>query len=354
MSTFTENVEESIKNFSKMAESVRSGIENMMSMEEIRIATAEREEVYTDGKMTLYHYKPLKKSICPVPLLVTYALVNRPTMLDLQEDKSLIRNLLKEGMDIYLIDWGYPDRSDRYLTLEDYIDGYIGDAVDFIRKRHKLEKINMLGICQGGTFSCVYAALNPDRVQNLIATVTPIEFDINDGLLNVWSRSFDVDLMVDALGNVPGESMNQAYNMLIPFSLTVQKYIDMVDVFTDREKLTNFLRMEKWIFDSPDQAGEAFRQFIKEFYQKNSLVKGTFVLGGRQVKLSSIDMPLMVVYGEYDHLVPPSSTKPLYDLVSSKEKKILGYPVGHIGLYVSGKTQKTLAPTIAKWIKDHI
>ena len=354
MSTFTENMEESIKNFSDFAENIRMGMENLVNMTEIRIGTTKREEVYTDGKMKLYRYTPVKKKICPVPVLVTYALVNRPTMLDLQENKSLIRNLLKEGMDIYLIDWGYPDRSDRYLTLEDYIDGYINDAVDFIRERHKLEKINLLGVCQGGTFSCIYAALNPEKVQNLIATVTPIEFDINDGLLNVWARSFDVDLMVDTLGNIPGDTMNFAYNMLIPFSLTVQKYIDMVDIFTDQKKLIDFFRMEKWIFDSPDQAGEAFRQFIKEFYQKNSLVKGTFVLGGRQVHLSNINMPLLVIYGEYDHLVPPSSTQPLYNLVSSKEKKILSYPVGHIGLYVSRKTQKTLAPTIKEWVTDHI
>ncbi|MCP4298547.1 MAG: class III poly(R)-hydroxyalkanoic acid synthase subunit PhaC [Proteobacteria bacterium] len=327
------------------------GIENLSEMDEPQIATTEKDVLYTDGTMKLYHYKPRVKKPCSVPVLITYALVNRSTMLDLQENRSLIRNLLDQGLDIYMIDWGYPNRTDQFLTMEDYIDGYMNDAVDHIRDAHNIPAINLLGVCQGGTFSVIYSALYKDKVKNLIATVTPVDFSSDDGLLFRWSKDMDVDAMVDYYGNIPGDVMNQSYLMLSPLSLSIQKYVDLVEIMDNKDKLTDFMRMERWIFDSPDQVGETFRKFIKEMYQENRLAEGTFTLGGRKVDMKSIKIPVYVVYAEYDTLVPTTSTKPLYDMIGSKDKDMLSYPVGHIGMYVSGKTQKTLAPNIAKWVK---
>ena len=351
--------EEAIQELVDINRKVLKGIETLSHIREddIRIGASAKEEVYREDKVVLYRYSPLVEQPFPVPLLFVYALVNRPFMVDLQEDRSLVRNLLKLGIDVYIIDWGYPSRGDRWLTLEDYIDDYLGNCVDVMRERHSLEKINVLGICQGGTFSLCYAALYPEKIQNLITMVTPVDFHVTDGLLNRWAgcsvgtQSVNFDLMVDALGNIPGSFMNAGYLMLKPFLLGVQKYLDVIDIMDNEAELMNFLRMEKWIFDSPDQAGEAFRQFMKDFYQANKLIKGEVKIGDQRVDLKNIRMPVLNIYAEQDHLVPPASSLALEKYCGSEDYKVLSFPTGHIGMYVSGKVQRDLPPAIATWLK---
>ncbi len=345
---------EAMEDANKFTAKLQKGIDNLMQIEEIKIGQTEKELVFQDGKRKLYHYQPRAEEVCPMPVLIVYALVNRYTMLDLQPDRSIVRNLLERGMDLYVIDWGYADRMDRFMTMEDYIDGFLNDSVDFICKGQGREAINLLGVCQGGTFSSIYSALYPEKVKNLISLVTPIDFATNEGLLNVWAAQFDVDLMVDAYGNIPGDVMNCSYQMIQPLTLSLQKYINMVEIMDDSNKMADFIRMETWIFDSPAQPGETVRKFLKDLYQDNKLIKGEFELGGRRVDLKNITMPVLNIYAEFDTLVPPSSSKALLDYVGADDVEEVTFPVGHIGMFVSGKTQKNLAPKIAAWIKDRV
>ncbi len=346
------NQKDMIEDFQEISKKLVKGFDILTQLDEIDVGTTPKEAVYREDKMVLYRYHRVKREVSPIPLLITYALVNRQYMMDIQNDRSIIKNLLKQGTDIYIIDWGYPDRKDRYLTMEDYIDGYMNNCVDFIRKKHRLKAINLLGVCQGGTFSAIYSALYAEKVKNLVTMVTPIDFDTEDGLLNIWARHMDIDLMVDSYGNIPGDFMNLGFLMLKPFMLMLHKYVNFMDFIDNDEAVKNFMRMEKWIFDSPDQTGEAFRKFVKELYQENRLAKGTFTLGGRPVDLKKISMPLLNIYAEQDHLVPPSSSIPLNDLAGSKDKELIAFPGGHIGLYVSSQTQKTLAPAVYKWLSE--
>jgi len=337
----------------KLVEGMR--ILSRMRHDDIQVGTTPKEPVYREDKLVLYRYLPVVEQPFPIPILIVYALVNRPAVADLQPDRSLVRNLLAQGMDVYLIDWGYPSRADRYLTLEDYIAGYLDTCVDVVRERHGLEQINLLGICQGGTFSVCYAALYPEKVKNLTVMVAPIDFHATQegrsGLLNLWGLGLDVDQLVEATGNIPGELMNFGFVMLKPLQLNFQKYLDTLDVMDDEQKLLNFLRMEKWIFDSPDLAGEAFRQFVKDFFHENKLVRGEAEIGGRRIDLRRLTMPVLNIYAEQDHLVPPPSTIALGDYVGTSDYTLCAFPVGHIGMYVSGKAQRDLAPTIANWLK---
>jgi polyhydroxyalkanoate synthase len=346
--------EEVLHDVVEMNRKLVKGIDNLsrIKAEDITVSPSSKEEVWRDGNVTLYRFTPLVERPHPTPVLIAYALVNRPYMVDLQEDRSLVRNLLSLGLDVYLIDWGYPGPADRWLTLEDYIDGYIDDCVDVLRDRHGVDKINLLGICQGGTFSLCYSSLHRDKVKNLITMVTPVDFHRKEGLLNVWAQYADVDLMVDALGNIPGEFMNFGFLMLRPWALNMRKYIDLLDILDDEKELMNFLRMEKWIFDSPDQAGEAYRQFMKDFYMGNKLIKDEVRIGGRDVSLRNVTMPVLNLYGTQDHLVPPASSMALEKHVGTTDYTVRSFPVGHIGMYVSGKVQRDLPPLIAGWLKQ--
>ncbi|MBD2728868.1 class III poly(R)-hydroxyalkanoic acid synthase subunit PhaC [Nostoc sp. FACHB-892] len=346
---------ESIELIEKLVKGV--DIFNRLREQEIDIGVTPKQEVYREDKVVLYHFQSQAKNLFNIPILIVYALVNRPYIVDLQEGRSLVANLLNLDLDVYLIDWGYPNQDDRWLTIDKYINGYINNCVDVIRDRHNLEQINLLGICQGGTFSLCYSSLYPEKVKNLITMVTPVDFHINEGLLNVWSgtslgtQALDVDLLVDTLGNIPGNFLNFVFVMLKPFQLGVKKYIDLLEIVEYEDKLLNFLRMEKWIFDSPDQAGETFRQFIKDFYQGNKLIKGQIEIGDKRVDLRNIRIPILNIYAEQDHLVLPASSLALEKYVGSVDYTVRSFPVGHIGMYVSGKVQKDLPPTIADWLK---
>jgi polyhydroxyalkanoate synthase len=182
--------------------------------------------------------------------------------------------------------------------------------------------------------------------------VTPVDFHTPDNMLSHWTRGMDVDLFVDTLGNVPADLMNWCYLTLKPVRLNQQKYVGMLDILDNKTELENFLRMEKWIFDSPDQAGEAFREFIRDFYQGNKLVKGGLEIGGKPVSLKNITIPVLNIFAEQDHLVPPSASRPLGEHIGTKDYTQLAFKGGHIGIYVSGRAQREVPPAIHQWLAD--
>ena len=346
-----ENVMETmIKETAKVQQKLLKGFENLINIKDVETGMTPKELVYQEDKVQLFHYDPGSKKACPVPLIVVYALVNRQYMMDIQDDLSLFRKLLDHGLDLYVIDWGYPTKIDKYLSMEDYILGYMDNIVDFVREKTGNEKINVLGICQGGTFSIIYSAIFPQKLKTLVTMVAPLDFDSGDALLNVWAPFIDADLMVDVLGNIPGELLNLGFLWLKPFQLIIDKYVGLLDRIDDPVATRNFLRMEKWIFDSPDQPGETFRKYVKELFQENRLCKGEFELGGKRVDLKKITMPVLNMFGELDHLVSPKCSRPLSELVGSKDVTTIPYPVGHIGMYVSSRAQKEMAPTVARWL----
>lgn len=310
---------------------------------------SDREAVWQSGKLTLYRYRPTARPAKGAPLLIVYALVNRPYMMDLQEDRSLIRGLLAEGLDVYLIDWGYPDGADRFTTLADYIDDYLAGCVEHILATHRLNALNVLGVCQGGVLSLCFAALHPQRVRNLITMVTPVDFHTPADLLSKWVRKIDVAAWV-ADGNVSGDALNQLFLSLMPFRLMHQKYVDLLAGSPDRARIENFMRVERWIFDSPDQAGAAFQEFVVWFYQENRLAQHRLEIAGQKVDLRTLKLPMLNLIGRRDHLVPPDASAALERLTGSEDYTAREFDLGHIGMYISARAQREVPAAIAGWL----
>jgi polyhydroxyalkanoate synthase len=314
------------------------------------IAKTPYEVIHCEDRVKLKHYHMTGEQKVKTPLLVIYALINRETMLDLQPGRSVVQSLLKDGVDVYMIDWGYPTRKDRFLTIDDHVNGYIDSMVDIIRRRTGMDKINIMGICMGGTFSVIYSAMHPEKVRNLITTVTPTNFDTKKGLLHTWMRDTHVDDMVDTFGNIPGDLLNLGFLLLNPARLMLDKYIGFFENMDNKPFVENFVRMEKWIFDSPDVPGETFRQFIQDCYKNNLLIQSKLEVGGKRVDLKNITMPLLNFYGKFDHLVPPEACEKLTAAVGSADTEDICLKTGHIGIYVSSKCQKEFVPKIVKWL----
>lgn len=341
-----------LQEFSAQTSKIMKGFENLHGIKEVEIGSTPKTQVYSEDKLTLYRYDRDSKPTCKTPVLIVYALVNTYKMLDLQPDRSYIKNLLDAGLDVYLIDWGRPTKMDRYLSMDDYINGYIDHCVNFIQVENHLSKINLLSVCQGGTFSLIYAALYPDKIKNCVTHVTPVDFSINEGLLFKWAKEIDFKFLVDSYdGLVPGSFLNDGFEMLKPM-MKFQKSSGLINSLEDKTKLTNFLRMEKWIANSPDQAGECFLQFMDDLYRGNKLVKGELEIGNQKVDLKNITMPVLNIYASEDHLVPPASTIALKNYIGTNDYEEYRFEGGHIGVFVGNRTQKELAPKVSEWLKQ--
>ncbi|MFB6079993.1 MAG: class III poly(R)-hydroxyalkanoic acid synthase subunit PhaC [Haloferacaceae archaeon] len=321
---------------------------------EVEVGSTPSEVVYRENKLELHHYESRTDEQYDVPLLVVYALINRPYVLDLQPDRSVVRTLLDQGFDVYLIDWGEPSRLDTTLTLGDYVRRYIDNCVDVVCERSGEDAIGLLGYCMGGTMSAMYAALNPERVRYLGLLATGLYFDDTGGVLERWGDEdhYDPGRLTDTYGNVPSDFLDVGFALMDPVENLVTKYVRLYDNIEDDEFVENFARMETWLSDGIDVAGATYRQFIEDIYQDNRLARGEMRLDGERVDLDRIDMPLLQIVGEYDHLVPPDSSVPFTDLVASDDTEVIEFPTGHIGLSVGSRSHAELWPQVAAWFAD--
>ena len=335
-----------------------------LKVSDIEISLTPKDEVWRCDSVVLYRYRPEAERPLAVPVLICYALVGRYQMIDLEFERSFVRKLLAQGLDVYVIDWGMPKRYQRWHGIDDYVNGYLDDCVDVVRERSGAPAVNLLGICQGGVFSLSYAALHPEKLKNLILAVTPVDFhaDAGDaapgrGYLNRWTRAWredDVDLVIDAWGNYPGPLTGFAFLLMNPIYNITKYSSDLVGIVGDEAKLKGFLRMERWIADRPDHPGEVLRQWLRDLYIRNLLVKNELVLGGNRVELSRITMPVLNVYAAEDVIIPPACSRALKGRCGTTDYTEIEVPGGHIGTFVGNKAQKILGPAITDWLKARI
>jgi poly[(R)-3-hydroxyalkanoate] polymerase subunit PhaC len=320
--------------------------------QQVRKGVTASEVVYEEDRFKLRHYvagPPRFKT----PLVFIYALVNRPYILDLKEGRSVVANFVRHGFDTYLVDWGVPLDADRHLTLDDYINGYMANVMDYVAERTGVKQANVLGYCMGGTMSAMFTALYPERVKNLILLAAPIDFTPNDGLLSLWTRPeyFDVDKFVDAFGNCPPQFLQCLFQLLRPVGNLIEKPIHFYENMHDDKFLEDFLTTESWLNDNVPVPGEVYRQFVKYLYQDNLLVQNRMPVGKHIVNLKQIVCPVLNIMAGADDLVPCSQGTPFTDLVASVDRKtILLQSSGHIGLAIGSRAQKEVWPQACDWL----
>ena len=336
----------------EIAEDLDELPESAAAMLDVEVGQTPSEVVYHENKLDLLHYEPDREPEHRTPVLFVYALINKPYILDLQPDLSVIRDFVEHGFDVYMIDWGEPSRLDRHLTLDDYVNRYIANCVDVVRDRSGEDAINVFGYCMGGTMSAMYAALNPEKVRNLILMASGLHFDETGGVLELWGDGdyYEPRDVADAFGNAPSDFLDTGFDLMDPVQNLVTKYVHLAENMDDRDFVENFARMETWLSDGVDVPGEAYVEFLEWIYQENRLYRNELELGGRHVDVERIDMPVLQVLGEYDHLIPPEASKPFNDVIGSDDATYIEHPSGHIGLSVSGSSHKELWPEVCDWL----
>jgi polyhydroxyalkanoate synthase len=298
----------------------------------------------------LLHYQQMVSKTARTPILVVYALINRSYVLDLQSDKSWIRSLLSQGFDVYLIDWKTPTAADKYVSFDDYVNYYIDDCVETVLKRNKVEKLTLHGYCMGGTMSTMYTALHQDRVRNLAVIAPVIDGQKDLSVIGNLAKNMDVDKMLQIIGNLQSEQLYAFYLTLKPFKQGINKYWNFLQNVDNEQFVDNFMRLEKWLYDTPPIAGETFRQWVSDIYQKNLLMKNEMRLRDKIVDLSTIKVPLLNIIADEDHLVSPQCSAPLNDIVSSTDKRLMKFHTGHVGLIASLYSQNNVLPKVGQWL----
>jgi polyhydroxyalkanoate synthase len=334
----------------------------------IEIATTPKDEIWRDGKIRLYRYRPRTGANPQLgPMLIMHGLIGRQSMTDLEPDRSLVLRLLEAGVDLFVVDWGNPDRAEQYDDFTDYAEHHLGHAIAAVQAAvtsptARTPKVALLGICQGGVFAACHAARHPASVLGLVLTVTPIDFhaDAQDqdqepgrGLLNLWVRSLPEETLIDLIderGNLSGQLTGDLFQQLAP-ARTLAKYTSgLASLAEDTAALETFLRMEKWLADRPDHPGAAAKEWLIDLYQKNQLVRGYFLIAGEPVDLTAIECPVLNIFGARDHIIPPPCSRALGGILSDHDYEELEVPTGHVGVFVSNRAQQTVAPAITRWL----
>lgn len=280
-------------------------------------------------------------------LFLIYAFVNRPSMLDLDERRSLIRRLGEQGITAYLVEWREPDAAYPGLDLASCVDRVLPALLAAACAADGAARLPVLGVCQGGSLSLMLAGLHPERVAGLVTLVTPVDFKTAEDQLSRFAQGLALGSLA---GPVPAALLDHLFLCLKPFELRVGKYLHAHRLAGQPEALAGFLRMEQWIFGGPRQSPALLREFVAACYQDNALVAGDLSIAGKPVSLAEIRVPVLNIYASADHLVPPAASQALGPALGTADYEEFVFPGGHVGVFVSQRAQGAIAARIAAWL----
>jgi polyhydroxyalkanoate synthase len=338
----------------KIAEKSRTF--NRLVTTDARVAQTPKEVVWTLNKAKVYRYVPVvpEDKRHKIPLLLVFAIMNRPHVLDLRPGHSFVEYMLKHGYDVYLLDWGAPGPEDKDLKFDDYVLEYLPRAVRKVKSVSGSELFNMLGWCLGALISTLYAALRPDDgLKDLILLTAPLDFtDKTAGGFIRWTtnQAFNPDKIVDTFGNVPGEMIDYGAKALKPVENFVGSYLNLWDNIDNPKVVESWHAMNTWVRDIIPMAGGAYRQLINEFYRENRLMEGTLVLRGERVDLGKLTANVLNVIAEADHITPPCQSEGIMNRIGSQDKEVFRVRGGHIGIMAGSGAEKTTWPHIERWL----
>ena len=345
--TIIETAQEEVE---RTRERIRKGLEVILDRNEPLVGVTPKDVIYQRGTLKLYHYHPMSDEVYRVPIVLVMSLVSKPWILDLTFGQSFVQYLLAQGFDVFMIDWGVPRPEDTKLGFEDYVTDLMPDCFEHVQKATGEEDYSILGYCMGGIFGLMFAGAYPDApLKNLACAATPVDME-GMGLFRKWTdrRYFDVDHLVDSIGNIPPDMMLRSFEMLRPMDRW-GGYIRLLDNLWNEQFVNGFRIMYKWTNEQIPFPGEAYRQFTKDLMWENKLMKGTMTLNGRPVDTSAVKIPVLHAMAEHDHIAPFAATRPLTSIVGSEDTEDIVLKGGHVSLVAGKNAMFRLWPRMADW-----
>jgi polyhydroxyalkanoate synthase len=320
------------------------------------IAQTPKELVWTLNKAKLYRYAPVVpvEKRHPVPLLLVFALMNRPYILDLRPGHSFVEFMVKQGYDVYLLDWGVPGFEDKNLKFDDYTLDYLPRAIRKVKSLSGSNEFSLLGWCIGAILTTLYAALRPDDgLRNLLLLTAPLDFSKRESLTFArWTdeKYFDVDKVLAAFGNMPGEIIDYGAKALKPIENYITNYCKLWDNLDNALVVQSWHSMNTWVTDNIPMAGGAYRQLVVDLYRNDRLMKGELMIRGERVDLKRLRANLLTVVAEGDHITPPCQSEEIVSKISSPDAEVYHVAGGHIGIMAGSGAHKRTWPHIDSWL----
>ncbi|MCM3585602.1 alpha/beta fold hydrolase [Mesobacillus maritimus] len=312
-----------------------------------KIEHSPRQLVWRKNKTTLWHYAAEEKKYS-TPLFFVYSLLNKPYILDISPDTSVIKGLTKRGYDVYLLDWGEPGPEDADISFDTYILDYLEKGVKRALRHSGAEDISVVGYCLGGTIASIFASITDLPIKNLVVATVPIDYSVgiapDKWLEGLQKGELSVDRFVDVYGTVPPEWVNVMFRSLAP--VNVSPYVGLLTRAHDSRYVDKWRRMDKWLNDVTPFAGAAFKQMFGDLMKDNKLAKGELVIGGKHADLSNIDCSFLAISSANDSLIAEGQSLPVMDLISSEDKTYKLVEAGHVSLALSGM----FAPIVDEWL----
>lgn len=312
-----------------------------------------KDVMHTRGTMNLYHYRPVTDEVYRVPILIVMATTNRGYILDLVPGQSFIEFLLKRGYDVYMLDWTAPKADEKRLGIADYVLDFIPDCVRRVQQDSGETEISVIGYCFGGVLSLLYGSIFADGpMKNLVCFTTPIDFREMKLFQNFSDRRyFDVDRLVDSVGNVPPEMILGSFEMLRPASRTASQVQLWENIWND-EYVKSYRMFDRWATDTLPLAGEYFREITRDLMWDNKLFNDCMTVGGRKADISKITVPVLHAVAEHDHIVPYEAARHLVTKIGSADKQEIMLKGGHVSLVAGANAIKRLWPKLDSWLSE--
>ncbi len=270
---------------------------------------------------------------------------------DFADGQSLVQTLLAHGLPhVSLTDWksATPDMKD--LEVDQYL-AELNVCVDDLGGR-----VNLLGLCQGGWMSAMFAARFPAKVNRLLLAGAPIDADAGDGPIKKMAKSYPMSLYENLVaqggGVMRGRFMLQGWKGMHPQAQYVTKHIDLYEQVEDPAYIAKTERFESWYENPIDLPGRWYLQVIQQIFKDNLFAKGQFTALGRVLNLKAITCPVFLLAGAADDITPHEQVFAAKALLGTRADRVVErlVPGGHIGLFMGGKTLRDAWPEIAQWI----
>jgi polyhydroxyalkanoate synthase subunit PhaC len=330
----------------------RNGVKYFAGIGRPQVGQTPKDVVWKRDKVELWRYRSDRRRWRP-PVFIVHSLISRSYVLDLSPDNTFVGRLLEAGLDVFLIDWGVPDQRDADNSLETYVDYYLPHAVRALLAEAGSDGLTVLGYCLGGDLALLLAARHSELpVRNLITVAAPVDF----AEMGLFTRLFsdgrlDADTLIDATGNVPPESVYNAFRVIKPTG-DINSYVMLWQNLSSNEQMAAHQAMGQWTKDHVPFPGATFRQLV-QMMRDNAIVNDTVMLSGKPVHLTDIRCPFLSVLAERDHISPVTSVGPVVHLVGSADVEEIRLPAGHVGLMASRTASKQTIPRIVDWTHRH-
>ena len=273
------------------------------------------------------------------------------TIADYAKGQSLVETLMANGLARVLVtDWKNATEAMRNYDIDKYL-AEINVAVDDLGGR-----VHLVGLCQGGWMSAMYACRFPAKVASLVLAGSPIDTDAGHGPIRKLAHTLPLSVyeeMVDAGGGrMLGQYMLAGWKNMHPGEQFVGKFIDLYEHIEEKNYIRRTEQFESWYENPIDLPGVYYLQAIDLLFKQNRFAKGEFVALGRRVSLKSLTCAVYLLAGEADDITTKEQVFAAEKLVGTPPAKIKkqSVPGGHIGLFMGARTLTGAWPDIANWI----